>query len=313
MGKKVVKRTPNGSGKEKLLRGIQSVVKAGSSILSPEEDKTARRCRNLRVELNARISRLEKQKLQSPKEITVQEFEQIMEKEAKQKEDRVIWRTYSKYGGIGDVLTDIRKAVERPSSNAFEFDEEEGAYIIFITLNNTCISRMTALCSEMRSECGRTGEMECSELQKKRETLQKTYHELRFKMDKLSPKSFSEQWEKALGVKWGKPEEVLRELKKAEKALDSYEQEIKDYGDNVKAYEEQLAFFIKECEQQRAYVPRYGALFEELTKLEEISKEEHPFHMLTISPEGETELGRYMEMAREFNKWTLHITEEYPV
>lgn len=63
---------------------------------------------------------------------------------AEREKDRAIWKSYSKRGGIHDALQDFCKAVRRPSANAFDYDEEEGTYIICITLYNTIWSRMDA-------------------------------------------------------------------------------------------------------------------------------------------------------------------------
>lgn len=63
---------------------------------------------------------------------------------AEREKDRAIWKSYSKRGGIHDALQDFCKAVNRPSANAFNYDEEENTYIICITLYNTIWMRMDA-------------------------------------------------------------------------------------------------------------------------------------------------------------------------
>lgn len=61
---------------------------------------------------------------------------------AERERDRAIWKVYSKRGGVYDALQDFCKAVKKPSSNAFDYDEEEGTYIICITLYNTIWMQM---------------------------------------------------------------------------------------------------------------------------------------------------------------------------
>lgn len=281
---------------------------------------TAEKKRALQKELVAKIEKLLDVQIQSPEKSHFMddeddgEFAQLIEKEVRQKEDRAIWKEYSKYGGISDTLMNIKKSVENPSVNAFEFDEDEGMYIIFITLNNTYISRLTALCSEMCNKCNQIekNKMEDSELNEKRKQLLEIYETLCSDRKELSekPESFQQQYKTISSVKRDAPE---KELRKLESDLDSYEEKRKDYDDKVKAYQERLAFFEEKCEQQKSYEFKYGALLEKLTELGKICEEAHPFHMLTISPKGEEKLGLYMDTAHKFNKWTQNIATEYPL
>lgn len=295
--------------KSKLKSVVKGKVPDG---LLPAKDNYKRRCRTLGEELEAMIKELEEQELSLPDappymdDAGEKELEQIIEKEKEQKEDRAVWKAYSKRGGISDILMDIRKAVESPSANAFEFDEEEGMYVIFITLNNTYISRLTFLCSEVGSECERIRKAENSEVQKERKELQAIYQKLLKLSEMLF--SFPRQWE---CVSHTKKEELEKKLKELEKNLNSYKKEREAYADEVEAYQKQLVFFKEKCEQQKSYTLQYDKLLEELTRLGKIGKEEHTFHMLTVSPEGEEELRQYMDMADKFNEWASQITDEY--
>ena len=309
------------SGKKNILaKPIEKIGNTLSGVLLLEKDDAARRRRRFEDELKVRIEGLEEPECPPLGKIpSKEELKQIIEKESKQKEDRVVWKAYSKRGGISDTLTDIRKAVERPSANAFEFYEEEGMYTIFITLNNTYISRLVALCNEMCSEYEQIEkekmedskfQKERDELQKERDEIQKIYNKLCSEKEKLSLKSFQQR------LKSVKGEEQEKELKRFEGDLNSYEKKRNDHTDRVKAYEERLMFFIEECRKQGEYEIKYGRLLEKLTEIrEKICEKEkgHPFHMLTISPEGEEALRQYMDVAREFSKWSLQITEEYPL
>lgn len=293
----------------------------GGSSWPEENDVWRRRVLREEQELKERINALEEQGLlqpDQPNEIPFMsdkgngEFEQIIEKEKKQKEDRAVWKAYSKRGGISDILMDIRKAIECPSANAFEFDEEEGMYIIFITLNNTYISRLTALCSEVCNECERIRNMEDSDLKKEGDGVQRTYDDLISEKEKLDEEflSFKQQLE---GV-WRTPkEEREQELKRLEKKLDSYQKKRDGYISGVKTYQERLSFIEEKYKQQKSYTSQYGALLEELTGLGEIGREEHPFHTLTVSPESKEELEQYMETAYAFSKWALQMIQEYPL
>lgn len=315
MNKKNKKGTRNSSGgnySNDPLKGIKKFLSDASPL---KQDSAARRRQVLKDELEARTEKLKKQGFLPPEGIPFMdegEFEQIIEKETAQKKDRVIWKAYSKRGGISDTLTDIRKAVEHPSVNAFEFYEEDGMYTIFITLNNTYISRLRALCSGMCSECEQMREMEDSKLRKERGELQKIYQNLCSEKEKLSQKSFQQQFTTVSRTKGEEQEKALDRLKSS---LDSYEKEGENYAVGVKAYQERLAFFVEECREQQQYESKYDydKLLRELTGLEEICTEGHPFHMLTISPEGEEELKQYMEVAYEFSKWALRITDEFPL
>lgn len=309
----------NGNDVKKVWeRKVNGSVEAVKKALAPARDNDERRYRILREELKARIDELEKQGLPLPEEIPFmgdrgdEEFEQIIEKEKKQKEDRAVWKAYSKRGGVSDILTDIRKAVERPSANALEFDEEEGMYIIFITLNNTYISRLTALCSEVCSECERIRNMEESDLKKERDGVQRIYDDLISEKEELDKESlhFKQQLKSSLRIKKGEQE---KELKGLEGYLYSYEKKRESYDGRVKTYQERLRFFNEKYRQQKSYTPQYGALLEELTVLGEISREEHPFHTLTISPERKEELEQYMETAYAFSKWALQMIQKYPL
>lgn len=306
-----------GSGGDVLSTAIGNVRKALPGTLSLERDNAVRSRQRLWEELKARIEGLESQgqDFTSAEEVLFmgdEKFKQIIEMEAKQMEDRVVWKAYSKRGGINDTLADIRKAIEHPSANAYEFDEEEGMYTIFITLNNTYISRLLALCSETCRECERIREIEDSELQRERKELQVIYHNLCFEKKKLSQKlKFFQQQLKTISCVKG--EEQEKELRRLENDLDSYERKRRSYADEFKTYQERLIFFAEKCGQQKAYASKYSALLGKLTELGEICREEHPFHMLTVSPEGEEELRQYMETACEFSKWTMHVTREYPL
>lgn len=307
------------SGRSKAWEDVKDakkkVVGILSQALSQAGDNDERKHRALREELEARINVLEEQKLPLPEEtpfMSDREFEQIIEKEKKQKEDQAVWKAYSKRGGISDILTDIRKAVEHPSANAFEFDEEEGMYIIFITLNNTYISRLTTLCNGVCSECEQIRNMEDSELKEERDGFQEIYKNLiseKGNLDKKLP-DFQKQLKSVLHTQ---KEEREKALKRLEENLNSYEKKRECCAGGIKTYQERLRFFNEKCGQQKSYIPQYGALLGELVELGKISSKEHPFHVLTISPERKEELEQYMETAYAFSKWALQLIQEYPL
>ncbi len=58
--------------------------------------------------------------------------------------DGVIWKAFSKRGGFHDVLQNFCQAVRKPSVNAFEYDEDEGTYVICILLYNTIWMQLNA-------------------------------------------------------------------------------------------------------------------------------------------------------------------------
>ena len=78
----------------------------------------------------------------------------LSESEKNRRNDLIIWKHYSKTGGIYDMLTDLETAVKKPAVNAFDFDEDENTYIIFITVNNSILSHLKTLWGKMEKELG---------------------------------------------------------------------------------------------------------------------------------------------------------------
>lgn len=68
----------------------------------------------------------------------------IAEGAANLEKDKAIWKAYSKRGGFYDSLRDFCQAVKKPSANALDYDEQEGTYMLCITLYNTIWRRMKA-------------------------------------------------------------------------------------------------------------------------------------------------------------------------
>lgn len=306
-------------------------------------------CRGIKEELERMINNLVEEQIAPPEEGSLlimnleddEEFKKIFEKEVEQKKDQTVWKAYSKRGGISDTLADIKRAVDHPAANAFEFDEEEGMYIIFITINNTCISRLTDLCREMCDEYEQIEkrQMEDSGLWKKKKALIEERKELprdredllRDREDLLGDRE--ELWNKYVLPKsstpvlddrcqpknksnveqWNKFEEKLQKTKED---LSKYEAKRKDYKaaiDAYDAYQEKLHFFKKEYEQLESYKPKYDTLYKELTELGQICSKNHDFYRLTVSPEGKEELEKYMDKAKEFCKWISDMMKLYPL
>ena len=88
-------------------------------------------CRGIKEELERMINNLVEEQIAPPEEGSLlimnleddEEFKKIFEKEVEQKKDQTVWKAYSKRGGISDTLADIKRAVDHPAANAFEFDE----------------------------------------------------------------------------------------------------------------------------------------------------------------------------------------------
>ena len=74
--------------------------------------------------------------------------------------DLVIWKAYSIRGGFYDTLLNFCHTVQKPSSNAFDYDEAEGTYTICITLYNTIWMRMDADMAKLRESLSVAGQIE---------------------------------------------------------------------------------------------------------------------------------------------------------
>ncbi|MCC2816928.1 hypothetical protein LK537_06425 [Lachnoclostridium pacaense] len=255
-------------------------------------------------------------------------FLNIIRKEEEQSRDRIIWKAYSKHGGLYDILTDIENIIEHPSANAFSFDEEEGHFIIFIAFYNTHIKRMESLYDEMcdgyRSahESGRQGLCrEMGELQKLYDGLQKQYDNL---VDE--PNQFRKQYNEIQkrhsrvppldllqAISRGPKEKKEEELKSLGNQLKSRLMQKEQYNSKVEAYNRRFKEFREKCDFQKAYTPKYTLLYEMLKQLCEVQNDDNVFHALTISPAQEGELEGYMEMARAYCRQISHIKNSYPL
>lgn len=69
-------------------------------------------------------------------------LDDFAKRERERKDDLLIWKYYSRTGGIYDMLRNFETAVTKPAVNAFDFDEEEKCYYIFIAINNSLLSRL---------------------------------------------------------------------------------------------------------------------------------------------------------------------------
>lgn len=109
----------------------------------------------------------------------------LSERKKAQNRDLVIWKYYSKIGGVHDILKDFEQAVEKPSVNAFDYDEDENTYIIFITLNNTLLARLKKLCLNINNELDLVTD---EEFAKKGEALIEAFEKLQKSKDEISSK-----------------------------------------------------------------------------------------------------------------------------
>ncbi len=319
---------------------VKNKVGIGNRESLEKREILIRDCAKMENKLNARIENLEKGKSVRPEKGSLldknpendEKFKEIIDKEAEQKKDQAVWKAYSKRGGISDTLADIKRAVEHPAANAFEFDEEEGMYIIFITINNTCISRLTDLCREMCDEYEQIDKrkMEDSGLQKEREELFKIYDNLKSRYKELN--SEYEKLQETL-KKLPKISKLDRSRSKNESGTDGlrqrkedlqglasnlgfHEKKREDYKINVDDYQKRLMFFAEECDRQRSYKPQFDTekgLYHKLKELEEYFDENGRFYRLTVSPEGKEELEKYMDKAKEFCKWISDMMKLYPL
>ncbi len=105
--------------------------------------------------------------------------ESILENEERIRIDSIVWEYYSKTGGIYDTLKKLESAVEKPAINAFDFDEEENTYIIFITVTNSILYLFKDFCvsmdKELNSETDESIETEFETLKKEFENIKKLY------------------------------------------------------------------------------------------------------------------------------------------
>lgn len=252
----------------------------------------------------------------------------IIKKEEEQIRDRIIWKAYSKRGGLYDVLTDIENTIEHPSANAFCFDEEEGHFIIFIAVHNTYIKRIESLYDELCDEYRSAHESErqglCAEmerLQKQSDILHKQYNsldeqpnQLRKEYDGLQKKCSRVTPQEFLQVLVrGENEKKEEELKSLESQLISRLMKKEQYNRDVEAYNKRLKEFREKCDFQKAYTPKYALLFKMLKKLCEVQHDDNAFHALTISPTREEGIEGYMERAHAFCTQISHVKNEYPL
>ena len=256
------------------------------------------------------------------------EFMNIIKKEEEQIRDRIIWKAYSKHGGLYDMLTDIENTVEHPSANAFCFDEEEGHFIIFIAFYNTYIKRMESLydelCDEYRSahESERQGlSAEMEGMQKQFDSLQKQYNSL-CEPPNLFRKQYNELQKKYSrvsshdlfqSISGGTKEIKEKELKLLESQLISRLMKKEQYNRDVEDYNKWLKECREKCDFQKVYTPKYALLFEMLKKLCELQNDDNAFHALTISPTPEEGIEGYMERAHAFCTQISHIKNKYPL
>lgn len=256
------------------------------------------------------------------------EFLNIIRKEEEQTRDRIIWKAYSKHGGLYDMLTDIENTIEHPSANAFSFDEEEGHFIIFIAFYNTCIKRMESLydelCDEYRSAheserqglCAEMGELkkqfdslqqQYNSLDEPPNLLRKQYNELLKQYSRFSPRDLLQV------IAGGANEKEEKELKSLESQLISGLMKKEQYNRDVEVYNKRLKEFREKCDFQKAYIPKYDLLYEMLKKLCEVQKDDNSFHALTISPTREEGIEGYLETAHSFCSQISHIKNNYPL
>lgn len=107
--------------------------------------------------------------------------EKIFENEKLMRNDSIVWKHFSKTGGIYDTLKKLESAVEKPAINAFDFDEEENTYMIFITVTNSILYLFKEFCvsmnKELDSETDESIETEWKELNGKYKALEKNLDE----------------------------------------------------------------------------------------------------------------------------------------
>lgn len=310
-----------------------SLLSKGKALMGGNEEKRqsfGRWREEKAAETDAQLKRIsgkEKRRISPP--AIDGDFSEIEKKEEQQRQDKIIWKTYSKRGGIYDKLEEIKQFIDHPSINAFDFDEEEGCYMVFITINNTLLGRVKRLCDDMREqlECGH--KTECRGLPEEMKLLEKKFRELEGQKKAISGKenteSFREErreilrimqkssWEVLLkGQETGR-QKVEQALADFSKRMDRYERKLDKLNENVEAYEHQLEDFKDECEFQKSYAPKYMALYELLGELRESVNAGGEYHILTISPSGKEELDRYMNTAEKFGMYVLKIIEKYPL
>ncbi len=319
---------------------VKNKVGIGNKTSLEERDILMRDCVKMENELNARTGNLKEEQIGLPvkdslldkKHENDEKFREIIGKEAEQKKDQAVWKAYSRRGGISDTLADIKRAVEHPAANAFEFDEEEGMYIIFITINNTYISRLTNLCREMCDEYEQIEKrkMEDSELQKEQEELLNIYDNLESINKELNSeyKGLSETYGKLcskidelyrspskndLGTDgWRQKKEKLEGL---ESSLSSHEKKREYYKIAVNDYKKRLMLLAEECDRQCFYESKFDVekgLYQELKELEGYFDENCRFYRLIVSPKVE-ELEEYMRKAHEFCEWISDMMDQYPL
>ena len=256
------------------------------------------------------------------------EFLNIIRKEEEQTRDRIIWKAYSKHGGLYDMLTDIENTIEHPSANALSFDEEEGHFIIFIAFYNTCIKRMESLydelCDEYRSAHESESQGLCAEMGK----LKKQFDSLQKQSNSLGepPNLLRQQYNELLRqYSRVSPHGLLQVMngdtkEKKEEELKSFEEQLifrlmkkEQYNRDVEAYNKRLKEFREKCDFQKAYIPKYDLLYEMLKKLCEVQNGDNAFHALTISPTREEGIEGYLETAHAFCSQISHIKNNYPL
>lgn len=259
--------------------------------------------------------------------------EKLADCERAQKKDLLIWKSYSQTGGIYDLLCSFETAVKKPAVNAFDFDEDEKCYFIFITLNKSLLSRLNEHVYHLQKQLSETSSYSNTDGEAigEAKALLSLFNSVTHFRERIRNQ---EEWENrfteyekeylhlskgpAQNVKpkghltsHGENEEKL--LEKVSLLLKTMRSELNNYKQGVEKYNSQRCYFASRYGTLHLYVAKYTSLYEAIDLLCSMTKESGELHGLARSPSMEDGVDAYMQLAEAFCKKAAEITKEYPL
>lgn len=275
----------------------------------------------------------------------------LLENEKHTREDSIIWKYFSKIGGIYDTLKKLESAVEKPAINAFDFDEEENTYMIFITVTNSILYLFKELCvsmnKELDSETDESIETEWKILNEECCNLTKAYNTIKAEIDSDVKKidadiskyykiprdtpnkkrdipisdnktSLLNKDKKYSSIKEIIMEEILNEKKPKDKSETQKEEierrlenKINNYSKQLGNYEKRKEIYDSKYKILKSYDSKYNSLRESIDGLYSSICEGGELYCLNNAPSKEDGTDDYMQAAKTLCEKAKEITKDY--
>lgn len=236
--------------------------------------------------------------------------------------DRTLWESYSKQGGIYDILKKIENATTMPSANAFDFDEDEGCYIIFLTIHNTLLIRFMAQLADLQQDYAAPYDSELSQTESELLNRRKCLLEDQKRVIKPKSQTFRKELEltrKRLsspdspGRGYDRETTLAALLQKVKGVWREMQEQAMVFDSQVQQYCADCEAFAASVRYQADYVQKYDVLY---TALEELCREigeNGVLCRLSEPPTDEASLAAYMDTAKSFCERAATITRQYPL